>query len=395
MTGVPGRTSPVCPLARLNAKPLALSFWMIQCERVWIDGIRVRALHSPNNDGMTIDGSREVYVSNVNIHSVDDCIGLKSSDPGHPVSDVVITNSILSSRCAAIRIGPDAAADIENVTVSNCVIRDTGLGGIKIQQAMGTTMRNMTFSNIVMDNVKAPVSIRSAGWNEGLYVGLWQKFDDARWEQGRLQNILFNNIVATVPVLIAPSERLADSPASWLNLTSLNLGISITGTERTRPEGITFSNVDITFAGGGSAAEGARRNLPDLAREYPEVYMFGALPAYGLYMHHASGIVLDNVRFRLRQPDLRPAIVADDVDELELSGFKAAGSREAESLIRLENSRAVTIDRTRPLNPVATFLRVEGANSSDIRVSAPPAGLETELWHAASAAPADAVTVVR
>lgn len=386
-----------CRNVRVNdvllTNPGMFTFWMIQCEQVRIDGLRVRSLGSPNNDGMTIDGCRDVFITNSDIHSIDDCIGLKGSDRNHPTDGVVITNCILSSRCAAIRIGPDAAADIENVTVSNCVIRDTGLNGIKIQEALGATMRNMTFSNIVMERVKGPISIRCSGWNAGPYVGLWQAFDDASWANGKLENILFDNIRATVPRMIKMTPELEGSPAGWLNLTKLNLGISITGTTKTRPRDITFSNIDVTFEGGGTAPEGARRNVPDLEREYPEMYMFGELPAYGLYLHHVSGVVLNQVRFRLGQEDLRPAIVADDVDDLELTGFKAEGHRNAESLIRLENCQTVTMAGSRPLNGIGTFLRVEGTKSAGIQLSGTREDSFEKITEYAFGANAQAVTI--
>jgi hypothetical protein len=67
----------------------------------------------------------------------------------------------------------------------------------------------------------------------------------------------------------------------------------------------------------------------DLEHGYPEIGMFGILPAYGLYAHHAEGLVLSNVRFDLAGDDLRPAIDCFDVAGLELSGFHAAGHPQA------------------------------------------------------------------
>ncbi|CAL1516776.1 glycosyl hydrolase family 28 protein [Chitinophaga sp. MM2321] len=343
--------------------------FVLQCERLRVEGVKLVNLKNANNDGFDIDGSKDVIINNTNIHSIDDCIALKASTREDVCSNIVITNCILSSRCAAFRVGPDALADIENVTMSNCIIRNTGLNGIKIQESMGAVTRNMTFSNIVMENVKGPISIRLSGWSAGPYNDSWTTFDDKDWEKGKLQNILFENIRATVPRELEMKPEFAVSPAGWLNITKLNVGISITGTSKTRPQGITFSNIDITFAGGGTAEQAAIRNVPDLERDYPEMYMFGELPAYGLYMHHVSGVVLNNVRFDLKSEDLRPAIVCDDVDDLELTGFKATGSKNAESLIRLQNSSNVFINGSRPLNNIGTFLRVEGAKSNDIKLS--------------------------
>ena len=117
---------------------------------------------------------------------------------GQPCRDIVITNCVLSSVCAAIRVGPDAMTNIERVCVSNCVIRDTGMNGVKIQESFGAVMRDMVFSNLVMDNVTGPISIRLAGWKLGA-GNIWAVFDDSQWQKGELRNILFNNIRARVP----------------------------------------------------------------------------------------------------------------------------------------------------------------------------------------------------
>lgn len=366
--------------------------FVLQCERMRVDGVKLINLKNANNDGFDIDGSKDVFITNTFIHSIDDCIALKASTRKDICSNIVVTNCILSSRCAAFRVGPDALADIENVTLSNCIIRNTGLNGIKIQESMGAITRNMTFSNIVMENVKGPISIRLSGWSAGPYNDSWTTFNDSSWEKGKLQHILFENIRATVPRELEMRPEFAVSPAGWLNITKLNVGISITGTAKTRPEGITFSNIDITFDGGGTAEQGALRNVPDLERDYPEMYMFGELPAYGLYMHHVSGVVLNNVRFGLKDEDLRPAIVCDDVDDLELTGFKAAGSKNAESLIRLQNSRNVFINGSRPLNGVGTFLLVEGSGSKDIKLSGNKLNLAEKAVKTGAGAQSDAVS---
>jgi carbamoyltransferase len=55
--------------------------------------------------------------------------------------------------------------------------------------------------------------------------------------------------------------------------------------------------------------------------------MFGTLPAYGLYCRHVAGLTLDRVELRCEKPDLRPALVYDDVRELRVS--PAPASRDA------------------------------------------------------------------
>jgi len=330
----------------------------INCRQLRIEGLRINSRVRLNNDGIDVDGCQDVFISNCNIQSFDDSIALKTLEHGHPCRDVVITNCILSSDCAALRFGPDAVEDIERITVSNCVIRDTRLNGIKIEESMGAVMRDMVFSNIVMDNTVGPISIRLAGWKIGT-GNVWAVLDDSNWEKGEVRNILFENIRARGRADVYPK-----------------MPISITGTPRTKPRQITFSNIDISFPGGGTREEGAGRNVPDLERDYPECYMFGdVLPAYGLYVHHATGLTLNNVQFHLGSEDLRPAIVCDDVQDVELTGFQAEGNMKAESLIRLQDAQQVFIAGSRPLNSIGAFLRAEGLKSREIYLSGNQLGL--------------------
>jgi hypothetical protein len=89
-------------------------------------------------------------------------------------------------------------------------------------------------------------------------------------------------------------------------------------------------------------------------------YATGMLPAYGLYARHVKGLALEGVRFDLARPDLRPAVVCDDAEDVEISGLRAKGSREAESLIRLRATRDAFLHGCRPPGETGTFLRAEG-----------------------------------
>ena len=167
--------------------------------------------------------------------------------------------------------------------------------------------------------------------------------------------------------------------------------MNITGLPGHPVEGVTFSNVHVTYAGGGTAEEAARRDVPEMKDHYPEYHMFGTLPAYGLYVRHAQGLTLDNVTFDLDQPDLRPALVCDDVADLELSNVRAQGNSEAEALIRLQQVRGAFVHGCRPLNEVTAFLRVEGEASGDILLAANDLRRAKSVAHTADGAREDAV----
>ena len=321
----------------------ALSFHChpIACRNLRIEGIRINGLLMPNNDGIDIDGCEDVFISNCHITCSDDGIALKAMEAGRPTRNVVVTNCVIRSHCAGVRIGPDAIEDIERVAVSNCIIHDTGLTGIKIQQSFGRAMRNMVFSNIVMDRVNGPISIRLAGWKAG--SNTWAKFDDSHWEAGQISDIRFDNIRANA----------VKDPGG-------KPGISITGAGRARPANIFFSNMDICFPGGGTA-EDAARVVPELERDYPEIHMFGILPAYGMYVRHVDGLSLRNLRFTTASDDLRPALVCDDVNGLEANGLVAQGHPQAASVIRLRNTQEVWLTASRATGKAPSFVLEERA----------------------------------
>ena len=63
---------------------------------------------------------------------------------------------------------------------------------------------------------------------------------------------------------------------------------------------------DCAAAGGGTREEAERRDLPELEDQYPEYFMWGVLPAYGLYARHVKGLAIDGVRSRWRGPTSGP-----------------------------------------------------------------------------------------
>jgi hypothetical protein len=216
-------------------------------------------------------------------------------------------------------------------------------------------MENISYDNLVMDNVTGPISLRLAEW-----LG-WRFERKEALPVGKLRNISFSNIRARVA---DNSYPLKHEVPSWPG--EKHSCINITGLPGHNVEGVTLSNIHITFPGGGTREEAAQRDIPELRDHYPEYHMFGVLPAYGLYARHAQELTLHNVRFDLAGPDLRPAVVCDDVADLELSSFRAQGHPEVESLIRLRQTRRAFIHGCRALTDIGTFVRAEGDDCHEV-----------------------------
>jgi hypothetical protein len=130
-------------------------------------------------------------------------------------------------------------------------------------------------------------------------------------------------------------------------------------------ENISLANIHLTFGGGGTAEDAARRDLPQIAGEY---FMLGPMPAYGLYARNVRGLSLMNMRFQVRTPDLRPALIFDHVEDAAINGFSAQGNPQAESVLRFIDSRQTLLTAARVLTPAAAFLQLEGAKNEGITI---------------------------
>jgi len=61
---------------------------------------------------------------------------------------------------------------------------------------------------------------------------------------------------------------------------------------------------------------------------YPEFSMFGELPVWGMYVRHAEGVVMKNIRLKYLNTDYRAAMVFDDVHVLKLDSIQIPTAKE-------------------------------------------------------------------
>jgi hypothetical protein len=334
------------------------SLRVIQSRRVHMDGIYIHNRVNENNDGFHFISCEFVTVSNCTVLSQDDACALFGN-----CRVVTITNSSFSTRWSCFRFGGGAASDI---AVSNCVLHQVFGCPIKFHGVPGSRFENMSFSNLVLDEVTGPISI-SIGPREPHRPGSGPSPVDAvpadPGEPAVVRNISFSNIHGTVttnpPQLPEMPFRDVYRPGELHSCITLNcVGDAIL-------EKVSFDNIHLTFGGGGTADDAARRELPQAAGEY---FVLGPMPAYGFYARNVRALTMNNVRFDVATPDLRPALILDRVEDAAISGLTVEGNSQAESALRLIDAHAVLVSTPRLLGSAAVFLRVEGAMSGGIVV---------------------------
>ena len=114
---------------------------------------------------------------------------------------------------------------------------------------------------------------------------------------------------------------------------------SIVGIEGHKIENIVLENIEINYPG--RASKGMAYvplsrldQVPEQVKKYPEFSMFGELPAFGLYIRHAKGIKMKNVRFTLDDDDFRPAFVFDDVEGLLMEDIDIPNHKKGQIILK-------------------------------------------------------------
>lgn len=327
---------------------------ILHCSFVFIDGVRIHNRVIFNNDGFHLNSSEHVKISNCNVVCEDDACALFGSN-----RDVTVTNCTFSTRWSVFRFG---GGQCENVTVSNCVIYDTFGCPIKMQVRSGDRLENMIFSNLVMTNVTGPI-----------YIGLGSAPRNALNPNqiragGIVRNIQFHGIRATVAAQPDLTEfpYLPGTPISDVYPGEHHTCISLTSVAGQFIENILLSDVQVIYAGGGTAEMAALRDVPQVSGG--EYFACGVLPAYGLFARNVRGLVLDDVRFETASADLRPAVVFDHVEDAAISGLGVQGDKNAESALRLIDAKDLYMNAVRLLAPAKIFAHIEGADNKNVAI---------------------------
>jgi len=205
--------------------PAGWSFWIHDCDFVHFDKVKIICdLDYPNNDGIHINCSRDVTVSNCNIICSDDCVVVRANSRSLKENKVceriAVNNCTMTTECAGIRVAFVGDGVVRNCVFSNIVMTDCTVGVLielpdrsLIESDFGrekTLIENLRFSNIVMDRMKKPI--------------VFKPFDGPQTEIEAIRNIYFDGITAI--------GRIA---------------IQMSGTESVPIENVFFSNCRFTY----------------------------------------------------------------------------------------------------------------------------------------------------
>ena len=335
-----------------------------QSQDIFLRSIRV---HNDKQDGFDLESCQNVSISDCHLECGDDAIAITTSSSDYPARNITVTNCLLRSRWAGIRFGPLSRGNFENIAVSNCVFYDCNGGGIKLGMYEGAEIRDCVFDNLVMDQVSAPVSIFIATWPE---IGSTAP-NPAMMPVGRIRDLQFRGFQVV-------TKKGAPEPRPDLGST-----IFLQGHPQSPIENIVLENINVTFSGGGTQAQSSRRNIVDMNEiDYrkdgywtDDKSTWGVPPAYGLYARHLKGLVMENIRFGLANPDRRSALYLSDSEDIRITGLEAACDPVDAEVITARNCVGLMLSEIEARPKAAALVRIEGPRSDRIALASNDARL--------------------
>ena len=329
----------------------------LECDLLTIENIKVRSNAAYNNDGIDVDGCKQVVVRGCDVDSEDDGICLKSR--ARICEDVLVENCRVRSSCNALKLGTGSVGGFKNITCRNLEIYDTYHSGIALEIVDGGVMENVHVSHINITNTSSAIFVRLGHRN-------------TKGEVGKIQGVTISDVTAEIPD--RPKELMNKFPDKTHAYKPVTLVTSsITGQPGHPVRDVTLENIRLIFGGIGSRPQfrdtkvdqfkhlswQKLAEVPEKSDGYPDAHRFGILPAWGFYCRHAEGIKFKNVTLRVQGQDYRPALVCDDVQRLELDGFQvqSAGS---EPIIVLNDVEGAEIASCQPPEKANQFIKTLG-----------------------------------
>lgn len=269
--------------------------WAIEfhnCENVVVDGVKILSKWSYHNDGIVIDGCKNVVIKNCSIDTGDDCIAIKTTRC-IPSENILIENCDLSSAISAFKIGTETVGDIKNVTVRNCTVKKAELCAIKIVPTDGGTVNGVRFENLSLNSVVGPIFIANGERNANYFRG------EKAEKNSSIENVTFVGV-----------DSCAKNRKDGAN-GRVRACIFVSGTKKNKIHNVNFKNCVFRMPGG--EMNESVSPVEEMKGQYPEYYVLGMAPASGAYLRHIDGANFHNVEFILEDEDRRKKIYKTDV----------------------------------------------------------------------------------
>jgi len=278
-----------------------------QCKNLRVDSITVDSRAFWNNDGIDIVDCDSVAITNSYIDSDDDGVCLKSHDSTAVCQNILVRNCTIRSSANGIKFGTASLGGFRNIRLINIKVFDTYRSAIALEAVDGGFLENVEADSVFVLNSGHAIFLRIGERRKG--------------KKGRLENIRIKNVTAEIAGSKPDAGYEYEGPIEDMP-RNISPPIIIAGLPGSIITNVSFNNIELKHPGGGNPSFAKillneLDSVPELPAGYPEFSKFRELPAWGIYIRHASGIKFNNIRLLCGKKDYRTAIVLDDVHHSE------------------------------------------------------------------------------
>lgn len=339
----PGQMIFLCLCRSVAVRDVSLldsTYWnlfLLGCEDVHIRGLTIdNPPETQNGDGIDIDCSRNVTVSDCVIRSGDDCITVRANrrqlgEHAGPSENIAVTNCVLSSPTCAFRIG-------------------VGDGEI----------RNCTFSNIAIREARTAVN-------------MVMRYSDRSQYGSSIERVHFSDVVADVAMPFVVGTGSGAIPPAYIRDVSFHrfrvvasAGSQLAGTAEVPLVNVRISELDLTIRGGTDNLELVEEQPAELSKYgYHGGAGLPALPC-ALFGSHLRESSFDRVRVRWDNVSgvWRDGICLRHSDAIELSRLSLRQPQERTgAALRLRACGNVEVRDSRAEPGTATFVKAEQSSA--------------------------------
>jgi len=147
---------------------------LLYSDNVVVRDVVIETYPGVNTDGIAVDSSRDVRISNCYVDTGDDGIVIKAGKDAdglrvnRPSENISITNCTVHRAHGAVTIGSETSGWIRNLVASNLTCAGTQMGvRIKSRRGRGGGVENARFDNWVMDDVGEAINVTNYYLMEG------------------------------------------------------------------------------------------------------------------------------------------------------------------------------------------------------------------------------------
>jgi polygalacturonase len=226
---------------------------LLYSDNVTVRDVTIETYPGVHTDGIAVDSSRNVRISDCYIDTGDDGIVIKAGKDAdglrvnRPTENVTITNCTVHRAHGAVTIGSETSGWIRNLVASNITCKDTQMGvRIKSSRGRGGGVEDVRFNNWTMEDVGQGINVTNFYLMEGEVRTGEQPLSKTT---PVFRDIAISNMTISRARLAINIEGLPEMPISGLRISDV-IASGKSGLRAYNTVGLELHNVQVNVESG-------------------------------------------------------------------------------------------------------------------------------------------------